>query len=487
MTNKENQFKVLSFVLLLLFVISGRGAGEEALAAGGGGGGAAAWAKVSVRRAREGRQREEKVSGRPETCNSQEASPPSGAGAGGGGGGGATPGAAPRATPSARDPAAPPALERVLEQLGILPHSFTHKTSISIPFAWALALLPDQKPHTRLNYLCKEAESVELLGAARDQIHFVLRAAKYVAGTAETMGALRLEARMSGWMEASLTYADSLRQQLETVRSEHEELRRVLSESGASIDSNSSQGSTRRPILSSKLQLSSPRRASIAVPSRPATSVSPGTGIKEQGRLSLAFIPGSNSQSPVVLRSARRPLSSTSSDTSVGVSSVDGSAPSPPIVPEDFQPLMEDTVQTPLEEDAVDHGSSDEPIPHRNSHPRLSNVDLPETEDALSAPHLRRRESAAPPSVTTMCPPSITPVQTARSLYRTTAAELFDYIWPPDFFVLAQHARWLLVRILILAAVWCVVQAFIAPADAQMQYSSSLSLQEVHEADFLQL
>ncbi|PNF37684.1 hypothetical protein B7P43_G11995 [Cryptotermes secundus] len=122
-----------------------------------------------------------------------------------------------------------------------------------------------------LNYLCKDSESIEILGKIQDQVDVLQQSTELVSSSAEMFGAVQQEIRVSKAIEVMLTHVENLKRMYEKEHTELEETKRVLLENNllveGSVDSTeATQRNPRHRILNSLSgQGKQRRRASIAV------------------------------------------------------------------------------------------------------------------------------------------------------------------------------------------------------------------------------
>lgn len=122
-----------------------------------------------------------------------------------------------------------------------------------------------------LNYLCKDSESIEILGKIQDQVDVLQQSTELVSSSAEMFGAVQQEIRVSKAIEVMLTHVENLKRMYEKEHAELEETKRVLVENNllveGSVDSTeATQRNPRHRILNTLSgQGKQRRRASIAV------------------------------------------------------------------------------------------------------------------------------------------------------------------------------------------------------------------------------
>jgi inositol 1,4,5-triphosphate receptor-associated cGMP kinase len=123
----------------------------------------------------------------------------------------------------------------------------------------------------RLNYVCKDSESIEILGRIQDQIDILQQSTELVSSSAEIFGAVQQEIRVSKAIEVMLTHVENLKRMFEKEHAELEETKRVLLENNLVLEGNadSADDSPKNPrhrnLISLSRQGKQKRRASIAV------------------------------------------------------------------------------------------------------------------------------------------------------------------------------------------------------------------------------
>ncbi|KDR22682.1 Lymphoid-restricted membrane protein [Zootermopsis nevadensis] len=122
-----------------------------------------------------------------------------------------------------------------------------------------------------LNYLCKDSESIEILGKIQDQVDVLQQSTERVSSSAEIFGAVQQESRVSKAIEVMLTHVENLKRMYEKEHTELEETKRVLLENNLVVDgsadsTDASQRNARHRALNAlAVQGKQRRRASIAV------------------------------------------------------------------------------------------------------------------------------------------------------------------------------------------------------------------------------
>ncbi|XP_069675352.1 inositol 1,4,5-triphosphate receptor associated 2-like isoform X2 [Periplaneta americana] len=121
-----------------------------------------------------------------------------------------------------------------------------------------------------LNYLCKDSESIDILGKIQNQVDVLQRSTERVSSSAEIYGAVQQETRLSKAIEVMLTHVENLKRMYEKEHAELEETKRVLLENNLVVEGNGDnldggQRNARHRILNSGAPGKQRRRASIAV------------------------------------------------------------------------------------------------------------------------------------------------------------------------------------------------------------------------------
>lgn len=344
----------------------------------------------------------------------------------------------------------------------------------------------------KLNYLCTDSESIDILSNIKEQLNFLLSAVEYMSGSAESLGAVCQESRVSRAWDVAVAHVENVKLMLENARTDLEDTKRMISDKqrvtmGDIV--NSVQSGAPRP-RSTHDRPGANRRASIAAIARhnsPATHPLNGRSlfsenarfrdsgnreavIKSRG-LETQTIPEYREGSSRSSFSLRMPFSpaSHSDGTPFTLDSSDLTETSDSFNVESTDDIKDSRAVNKKRRSSEENNNC-QMVPDELSNSFLTPdiVDTGGEKRDLALPQVEDDNLMEEPITLHVCnqmPPTLRWLREGVLSTRNVVSSLTDNFVLPDMEVLIHSGRKFVVGLLLLAAAWCIVQIFV-PASA---------------------
>ncbi|XP_067012760.2 inositol 1,4,5-triphosphate receptor associated 1 isoform X2 [Anabrus simplex] len=331
----------------------------------------------------------------------------------------------------------------------------------------------------RLNYLCTDSESVDILTNIKEQVSFLLRAVEYVSGNAETLGAVRQEARVSRAWDVAVTHTENVKLLLENAKTDLEDTRRMLTENRQQrlVGPEVEPATPTRVRTSAADRPGSKRRASIATIARPVTPA----GSLHTSR-SFAEAPGRT-------RSALRmagffPRSSTNESSLASLDAGD-LAENPGSVNGDVKEKSVESAEGRVDQ-SLDNEQNDGCVDQHDEEDNFLKQDdddafIGEDHDGCELPEVGDTANLLDEPITLFrcqqTSPTVRWIKEQSALAWATLDTILDNVQCPDMEQVITSGRKFVVGVLLVAAACCIIQIFVPVSGASNPELFSSSIQ----------